>query len=84
MKPSGWTADEVATLRRLAASGHSDVEIARHMKRQPKTVGQRRRALAIAPGHDPAANAMMARLNKRRHDARAKEEARQNAQERQG
>ncbi|MDI1262904.1 MAG: hypothetical protein PS018_06570 [bacterium] len=81
MRPSGWTADEVATLRRLAASGHSDVEIARHMKRHPKTVGQRRRALAIGPGHDPAANAMMARLNKRRQDARAKEEARAHAQE---
>lgn len=54
MRPNGWTAEELATLW-LAASGHSDVEIARHMKRHPKTVGQRRRALATGPGHDPAA-----------------------------
>lgn len=81
MRQSGWTVDELATLRRLAVSGHSDVEIARHMNRHPKTVGYRRRVLAIQSGHDPAVNTMMARLNKRRQDARAKEEARANAQE---
>jgi DNA-binding NarL/FixJ family response regulator len=81
MSLSGWTVDELATLRRLAASGYSDVEIARHMKRHPKTVGYRRRVLAIQSAHNTTANAMIARLNKRRLDARATEEARANAQE---
>lgn len=81
MGPRGWTVDEVATLRRLAASGYSDVEIARHMKRRPKTVGKRRRVLAIQSNHNATVNTMIARLNKRRQDARAKEEARATAQE---
>lgn len=81
MRVYGWTADELATLRRLAASGYSDMEISRHMKRHPKTVGKMRRAVAIQSGHDPAVHTMMARLNKRRQEARAKVEARANAHE---
>jgi hypothetical protein len=45
-----WTADEVATLRRMARAGCSDVEIGRHLGLSKRRVGHKRRLLGVAPG----------------------------------
>ena len=61
-----WTTDDRATLRRMAAAGYSDAEIARHLGRDRRTVCDQRHALGVQPGIRPALVAMMARLNARR------------------
>jgi hypothetical protein len=61
-----WTPDDTATLKRMAAAGYSDAEIARHMGRDRDVVGRKRRAANIRPGVSPALTAMMARINARR------------------
>lgn len=61
-----WTADEEATLRRMAGAGYSDGEIARHLCRQREVVCRHRIALGIRPGFRPALGLLMARINARR------------------
>lgn len=66
MTPRPWTAADRGTLRRMAAAGYSDGEIARYLGRDRRTVCDQRHALGIRPGMSPALVAMMARLNARR------------------
>lgn len=61
-----WTPADSATLRRMAAAGYSDVEIARHLDCDRQYVGRIRREMNIQPGQPPALRAMVARLHLRR------------------
>jgi hypothetical protein len=61
-----WTADDTATLTRMAGSGASDREIARHMNRGVKLIGRKRRDLGIERGVSPALAAMLARTSGRK------------------
>jgi hypothetical protein len=66
MNGKAWSADEVATLKRMAVAGYSDAEIAQHLGRDRDVVGRKRRQSNIRPGISPALTAMMARINARR------------------
>lgn len=61
-----WTADDTATLRRMARAGYSDAEIGTHIGRDRQWVGRRRREMGITSGFNPALGAMVARWNIRR------------------
>ena len=45
--------DRVETIRRMAASGHSDIEIAETVGLSPDVVGRTRRRYGIKPGVEP-------------------------------
>lgn len=60
------SADEDATIRRLARAGHSDVEIAHHLGWDRQRVRRRRLALGIETGYSPIHRRVMARLQLRR------------------
>lgn len=61
-----WTADDGATLSRMANAGYSDGEIAQHMKRDRDLIGRKRRQMDIQPGQSPSLTMMMARINARK------------------
>lgn len=61
-----WTPDDTGTLKRMAAAGYSDAEIAQHLQRDRDVIGAKRRAMNIQPGMAPALTAAMARINSRR------------------
>ncbi len=61
-----WSADEIATLKRMAKAGYSDREIGEHLGRDRDVVGDKRRSLKIRPGITPALVMMMGRINARR------------------
>ena len=46
----GWTADDAATLVRMARAGYSDVEIGGHLGVSAAAVGRKRRALGATGG----------------------------------
>lgn len=66
MKPRKWTADDTATLRRMAAAGYSDGEIARHIGRDREVVRRQRDAIGIRTRVNRTWLAYCARLAKRR------------------
>lgn len=66
-----WTADDLATLRRLARGGHSDREIAELLDRDRTAVVKKRHEHNIEPGRPSALTGIVARLNLRRKLARA-------------
>ncbi len=57
-----WTMDEVTTIRRMAAAGRSDGEIAMALGRHPKVVGRKRRDHGIACGVTPVLSGRLGRL----------------------
>ena len=60
-----WTPDEKATLRRLAAAGHLDHEIAKRLGRPRAAVQGMRRRLGITAGMSPGLKGVMRRLQAR-------------------
>jgi IS30 family transposase len=64
-----WTADDTATLSRMARAGYSDGEIAQHLGFCRETVTRRRASSHIERGMSLAMIAMLARLNLRRRMA---------------
>ena len=64
-----WTADDTATVRRMAGAGYSDGEIAQHLGFCRETVTRRRAAFHIERGMNLAMIAMLARVNLRRRMA---------------
>ena len=61
-----WTADDTATLRRMAGAGYSDGEIASYLGFARETVTRRRATMHIGRGMSAAMIAMLARVNMRR------------------
>jgi len=57
----GWTADDAATLVRMARAGYSDVEIGGHLRLSAAAVGRKRRALNVAAGMPPRLRIVIAR-----------------------
>ena len=66
-----WTADDTATVRRMAGSGASDAEIAAYMHRDVKMIGRKRRDMGVERGISIALAVMMCRINGRRRGRRA-------------
>lgn len=60
------SADDESKLRRLVASGYTDIQIGEDMNRHPDTIRAWRRELNLKPGQSPIFTAMMARINARR------------------
>lgn len=46
-RPSTWTADVDATIRRMSAAGYSDAEIAKQVGRAVRSICHRRRVLGL-------------------------------------
>lgn len=68
-----WTSDDTAQLRRLAARGDDDSEIARTMRRPDRSFIARKRAeFGIERGMSAAMVAAVNRLNMRRLNRRAR------------
>lgn len=65
MNGKAWTADDTATLKRMASAGYSDGEIAQHLGRRRAIIQRKRASLTIRSGINPALTAMMARINAR-------------------
>jgi len=61
-----WSPIDTATLTRMAGSGASDSEIARHMDRGVKLIGRKRRDLGIERGVSASLAAMLARMSGRK------------------
>lgn len=61
-----WSQEATAALKRMAAAGYSDGEIARHLGRDRTCILRKRQRLRINPGLPPAMIAMLARINMRR------------------
>jgi len=45
-----WSADDTATLVRMARAGYSDIQIGRHLGVSAAAVGRKRRAMGIEGG----------------------------------
>ena len=63
-RPSTWTADVDATIRRMSAAGYSDVEISKHIGRPTSSVFGRRRDLGLEA--NKGMRRQLCRLNLRR------------------
>lgn len=63
-RPLSWTPDNDAVIRRMASSGYSDVEIARHLGRLADVVSRRRRELGLP--RNTGMRAAICRMNLRR------------------
>ena len=50
MNGRGWSADEIAALRRLVAAGWTDARIGETLGRARETVQRKRTALRLEPG----------------------------------
>ena len=61
-----WSADDTASLRRMAGAGYSDAEIGEHLGRHPKLIAQKRRDHRIAAGLSPSLLTALRRLSVRR------------------
>lgn len=61
-----WTADEIGTLRRLAAAGYTDGEIAERLRRSRAEIQGKRHRLGITAGMSPGLKGMLLRLSVRR------------------
>lgn len=65
-----WSQSDSDTLKRMAGSGYSDAEIARHMSRDVKLIGKKRRGMKIERGISDAMLRALRRVNARRTVAR--------------
>ena len=66
MNGRGWSADEIAVLRRLVAAGWTDARIGEELGRARETVQRKRAALRLTPGQSRAMTAAVWRLKARR------------------
>ncbi|WP_428659334.1 hypothetical protein [Reyranella sp.] len=66
MNGRGWSADEIAALRRLVAAGWTDSRIGQALGRARETVQRKRTALRLEPGQSEAMTAAVRRLKARR------------------
>ena len=66
MNGRGWSADEIAALRRLVAAGWTDAQIGEELDRARETVQRKRTALRLEPGQSEAMTAAVRRLKARR------------------
>ena len=66
MNGRGWSANEIATLRRLVAAGWTDARIGAELGRARETVQRKRTALRLKPGQSRAMTAAVWRLKARR------------------
>jgi hypothetical protein len=66
MNGRGWSADDIAVLRRLVAAGWTDVRIGEELDRARETVQRKRVALHLEPGQSVAMTAAVRRLKARR------------------
>jgi DNA-binding NarL/FixJ family response regulator len=65
MNGRGWSADEIAALRRLVAAGWTDARIGEALDRARETVQRKRAALQLKPGQSDAMTAAVWRLKAR-------------------
>lgn len=66
MNGRGWSADDLAALRRLVAEGWTDARIGAALGRARETVQRKRTALRLEPGQSKAMTAAVRRLAARR------------------
>ena len=66
MNGRGWSADDIAALRRLVATGWTDARIGEELDRARETVQRKRVALRLEPGQSAAMTAAVRRLTARR------------------
>jgi IS30 family transposase len=66
MNGRGWSADDLAALRRLVAAGWTDARIGEALGRARETVQRKRAALRLGPGQSEAMTAAVRRLKARR------------------
>ena len=66
MNGRGWSADDIAALRRLVAAGWTDARIGEALGRARETVQRKRTALRLEPGQSEAMTAAVRRLKARR------------------
>jgi hypothetical protein len=66
-----WSPDDTSSLRRLVASGMTDVEIGQRMDRNARLIRAKRKEHGFAPGTSRPLRAILARINLRRMRARA-------------
>jgi len=66
MNGHGWSADDIASLRRLVAAGWTDARIGEEPDRARESVQRKRAALRLEPGQPEAMTAAVRRLKARR------------------
>ena len=66
MNGHGWSADDIASLRRLVAVGWTDGRIGEALDRARETVQRKRAALRLEPGQSATMTAAVRRLRARR------------------
>jgi len=66
MNGHGWSADDIASLRRLVAAGWTDGRIGEALDRARETVQRKRAALRLEPGQSATMTAAVRRLRARR------------------
>jgi hypothetical protein len=66
MNGRGWSADDIAALRRLVAAGWTDARIGEALGRAREAVQRKRAALRLAPGQSEAMTGAVRRLRARR------------------
>jgi hypothetical protein len=66
MNGHGWSADDIAFLRRLVAAGWTGARIGEALGRARETVQRKRIALRLEPGQSAAMTAAVRRLKARR------------------
>ena len=65
MNGRGWSADDIAFLRRLVAAGWTDARIGEELGRARETVQRKRAALRLKPGQSEAMTVAVRRLKAR-------------------
>jgi IS30 family transposase len=70
MNGRGWSADDLAALRRLVAAGWTDARIAGSLGRARETVQRKRVALRLQPGQSETMTAAVRRMAARRRAQR--------------
>ncbi len=66
MNGRGWSADDLAALRRLVAAGWTDARIGGALGRARESVLRKRAALGLEPGQSEAMTATVRNLRARR------------------
>lgn len=61
-----WTADDDATVGRMAGAGYTDAQIAAHLGRDVKLIGRKRRECGVERGVPAALAGRVSRLSTRR------------------
>lgn len=65
MNGRGWSAENIAFLRRLVAAGWTDARIGEELGRARETVQRKRAALRLKPGQSEAMTVAVRRLKAR-------------------